>query len=54
MDTDSVQMSDITHHGGLTTRSKIVRATGPEAAKIEAGLVAGRNPGGRVLGIGKR
>lgn len=54
MDTDSVRISDITHHGARTTRSTVVGANGPEAAKIEAELVAARKPGGRVLGICKR
>jgi hypothetical protein len=54
MDTDSVRISDITHHGVRITRGKVVRAAGPEAAKIEAERAAGRNPGGRVVGIGRR
>ncbi|EGV16288.1 hypothetical protein [Thiocapsa marina] len=54
MDTDSAQISDTTHHGGRSTRSKVVRAAGPEAAKDEAECPAGRYQVGRVVGIGKR
>jgi hypothetical protein len=54
MDTDSVRISDITHHGVRITRGKVVRAAGSAAAKSEAERPAGRYPVGRVLGIGKR
>ncbi|SDX21441.1 hypothetical protein [Thiocapsa roseopersicina] len=54
MDTYGAQISDTAHHGGRSTRSKVVRSAGPEAAKDEAERPADRYPVGRVVGIGKR
>ncbi|UHD17852.1 hypothetical protein [Thiocapsa bogorovii] len=53
MEDGSVQISDIMHRGGRTTRRKVVRAAGAAAAKNEAERPAGRYPVGRVVGIGK-
>jgi hypothetical protein len=54
MDTYRIQISYITHNGGRTTRTEVIEAAGPKAAKVEAERVAARYPGGRVVSIGKR
>jgi hypothetical protein len=49
-----VQISLITPNGGRTTRTDVIDAAGPKAARVEAERVAARYPRGRVVSIGKR